>query len=254
MNYHAMRIKHFNQCQLMGIGDIHWGEKNCDINLVRRTIDYCLKNRVYVLGMGDLLNVGTKQSIGKGPYDQYCDTTEQFKQIRRLLLPLAKENLLIGLLEGNHESRSSNEGMDIMSLLSESLEVPYFGYSVVLKIIVGKNAYIGYATHGKGGSTALSSVINQVKKLSNIVDADFYMRGHSHKLFAFSTPIRRVDVRNNKLIETERYFIDTGSFLKYDNAYPDQANLEPVMTGTALITLSGVRRAKGMTVQTGKFI
>lgn len=235
-------------CRIMPLGDLHIGERNWNEKLLKKYLSYALENHIYLLGMGDFMNTATKTSVGKGPYDEEMTPTEQYKKAIALFRPLAEEGLLLGLLTGNHEERASKEGLDICEMLSDALAVPYFGYSVIVKFVVGRNAYVCFATHGHTGSQSVGGVANRLKKLNEVAVADLYLMGHTHQLLDFSDLIRTVDVRNNKVIECERVYVNTGSFLGYDGGYGDMKNFPLVKQGAPLITLSGLRSGKSIMV------
>ena len=83
------------------IGDVHFGSPQCDVKRFLAMLAYCLKNRIYVMLMGDRLEVGTKASVGAGVYEQECNTDSQFEQMATWLKPLAEAKLIIGTLQGN---------------------------------------------------------------------------------------------------------------------------------------------------------
>lgn len=39
--------------EVVFFGDTHFGAKCCEVEKAQAMLDYCLKNKVYVLGMGD---------------------------------------------------------------------------------------------------------------------------------------------------------------------------------------------------------
>jgi hypothetical protein len=86
---------------LLFFGDLHYGAPNCDIDRAKDMLGWALKNRVYVLLMGDLLEAGTKTSVGTGVYDQIMNPQRQMEEVVTLLTPLAKAGLIIGLHSGN---------------------------------------------------------------------------------------------------------------------------------------------------------
>lgn len=222
---------------LYAIGDLHIGDRNCDYKSANAMIDKAAKDPyAVVLGMGDWLNVATKQSVGKAVFDQNMDTTEQMKLAKKMFAPV--KDKLIGLLEGNHEFRLSKEGICVTDILADNLETEYLGYSVVINISVAGKSYSVYATHGHGGGGTKGGVINKLSKLSNIVIADVYLRGHSHQLLEFKEPIRLADPSTNRVVEKIRRYVDTGSYLTYDDSYAEQANYTPSIIGSPIITFS----------------
>jgi predicted phosphodiesterase len=221
---------------LYAVGDLHIGDLNCEYTMIQDTIDR-IKADPYalVIGMGDWLNVATKHSVGKAVFDQEYDTTQQLKIARRMFLPI--KDKLVGLLEGNHEYRLSKEGFNITDVMAETLDTEFLGYSTLLSINIQGTRYVVYATHGHGGGSTKGGVVNKLKKLDNVVNADIYLRGHSHQLLHFKQPIRSVSPVDNSIIETERWYVDTGSFLSYDDSYAEKANFTPANLGSPIITL-----------------
>lgn len=220
---------------LYAVGDLHIGDLNCDYDRIKETIEEIAEDpNALVIGMGDWLNVATKHSVGKAVFDQEYDTTEQMKIARRLFTPI--KDKLIGILEGNHEFRLSKEGINITDLLADNLDTRFLGYSTALNIKVQDANYIVYATHGHGGGATKGGVVNKLNKLSNVVVADVYLRGHSHQLLHFKEPIRLISPETNAIIQKERWYVDTGSFLSYDGSYAEKANYTPANLGCPIVT------------------
>lgn len=216
---------------LYGFGDLHLGDRNCDMDGVYRTIEK-IKNDPYakVVMMGDLLNCATKASVGKSVYDELMSTEDQWALALKILTPI--KDKIIGMLIGNHEFRLEKEGFNPIKTLCIALGVPYLGYSAVLDVHVGNSTYTVYATHGHGGG-ARGSIVGKLNKLAEVAIADIYMRGHSHQLIYHKTIIRMVE--NGRLIDKERAVVDTGAFLRYDEGYAEMSSLPMVRTGCAII-------------------
>jgi hypothetical protein len=139
--------------EILFIGDIHLGHPNCEINRVKEMLNYAVKSHTYVLLMGDLLEASTRDSIGDGVYHQLINPQQQMEEMTEILRPLADEDLIIGLLQGNHENRISKlTSIDVSKVMADNLRVPYLGYACWNEIIVGKQKYSIYSSHGHGGA------------------------------------------------------------------------------------------------------
>ena len=87
--------------EILFIGDIHLGHPNCEIERAKAMLNFALKNHVYVMLMGDLLEASTRDSVGDGVYHQHINPQEQMDEMIEILRPLAEAELVIGLLQGN---------------------------------------------------------------------------------------------------------------------------------------------------------
>jgi len=218
--------------ELYGLGDIHLGDINCELDKVKDIINQIKDNpSAKVIIMGDLLNCATKSSVGKAVYDEYMKSDDQWALALELLKPI--KDKIVGMLIGNHEFRLEKEGFNPIKTLCIALDVPYLGYSTMLNVKVAGKETTVYATHGHGGGSK-GSIIGKINKLADVAIADIYMRGHSHQLVYHRTMIRMVE--NGRLVDKERLVVDTGSFLKYDEGYAEMSNLPMVRSGCAKIT------------------
>ncbi len=87
--------------EVIFIGDSHLGSPQFDEPRFLAMLDYCLKNKIYVLLMGDLVETATRYSVGAGVYEQTSITQTQYEKMVEWLTPLAKKKLILGLLRGN---------------------------------------------------------------------------------------------------------------------------------------------------------
>lgn len=87
--------------ELVFIGDVHYGSPQFDEKRFLAMLDFCCRNNLYVLLMGDLLESATKLSVGAGVYEQDKNPTDQHEQMCEWLKPLAKKGLIIGAHTGN---------------------------------------------------------------------------------------------------------------------------------------------------------
>ena len=244
MKYIETKIKS-DVAYVLPIGDIHIGDKNVDYKLLQDTIEWVNANKnVYVIGMGDILNVATRGSKSS-PFQQDMDLNEQVDFAIKLFKPI--KSRIIGLLQGNHEKRIEEFcGYDPLIAICHALDTKYLKYSSVLSFVVDKGngiAYTMYAHHTTGGGQTPGSKINRVNKLRNLVcNCDAYLGGHNHSLGVMSVMAGVVDTIHKSVNRKRQLLIDCGSYLSWDDAYAEQMMLEPVKLGSPRIRLDGKRR------------
>jgi len=117
-----------NFAPVVFLGDAHLGSPQFDQSRFLKMIDFCLKNKFYVFLMGDMVEMATRHSVGAGVYEQTFPGQTQYETMVEWLKPLAQQKLIIGLLNGNHESRAYKEsGVNISKAMAREMEVPYLG-------------------------------------------------------------------------------------------------------------------------------
>lgn len=219
--------------ELIFFGDLHYGHPKCDIDRAKDMLEWALDNRVYVLCIGDLLESATRDSIGTGVYDQVVNPQRQMEYIVKLLMPLAKEGLIIGLHNGNHCERiRKTTSIDVAMLMANLLSVPYLGYAGWTMLKVGKQKYSIYSTHGVGGSKFKHTKLKKVADMTEYITADIIAYGHVHSLAAEPIIKQMVDKAHNRVIETKGYIVLTGSYLEWSGSYAEMFNMPPGKLGS----------------------
>lgn len=134
------------------------------------------------------------------------------------------KHLCLGIGTGNHE-RSVAKYNDYNAIvgLCERLDVPYLGYSALLRIKMGKeaarNTCLIYWHHGVGAARTKSSKARAMESFRDVVtNADVYFSGHTHEWMNFPS-IRMEGTRKGtlRLVQREVMFVNSGTYLK---AYP----------------------------------
>jgi len=219
-------------------GDCHYGHPQCDEEKAKAMLDYCLEKHIYIMGMGDLIECGLKDSIGDSVYKQKLDPQEQMEYMIELLTPLAKAGLILGLHEGNHENRISiRTGLNPMKIICQQLGVSYLGYAVWNLLRVGDQAYTLYSYHGKSGSRFKHTKIKAVTDIAHYFEADIVAMGHVHDLAVEVIRRQRVNRRNKTVEERKVHVILTGAYLKYDKSYAQMGGYPPAGIGSPKIQL-----------------
>lgn len=209
---------------LLFFGDVHWGHKSCNEKAVYAMLDWVLENNVYLIFMGDALEMGTRDSYGL--WEQKLNPDEQVNGIIELMQPIADKGLIIGWHRGNHCERvSKSTGVDITRIICNSLNVKYFGYShwTSLKVTDGKQHqnYSLYSTHGRGGSRFKHTQLKSVVDKMGWTRADIIAMGHLHGLSAEPVPYEYIDWKDKQVKAGKCYCTLTGSYLNWAGSYAE---------------------------------
>lgn len=219
--------------QLVPLGDIHLGTKNCAEDLLQETIDYIKKTRnCYTVLMGDLIdaiNISDKRFDGAladwVEADSLTDLVKcQADKIIEYLKPIRYK--IIGSLEGNHENTIRKRYLfSVADYIATALGVPNLTYCCMIRWhLKRKTAHpktackdiVIYANHGCGGGHYIGSKVNKLIRSIIGFDADIYLMGHVHDKLVHEIPRLQLHGRddNLRLYDNKRYVVLTGTFLR----------------------------------------
>lgn len=238
LNRQRLKFNGKGYAELLFFGDLHYGHPNANIEKARRVLDYCLKNNIYVIGMGDYMEAGLKTSIGDSIYHQKLNPHEQYDIVEELFRPLAEAKLLIGLHLGNHESRIIKDtSVNLVKIICKTLDVPYLGAACWSLLYVGNQSYTLYSLHGKTGSKFIYTKLKAVVDISHNFLADIMAMGHVHDVNDAATYVQEIDKTRKTVIERKKYHILTGHYLGYDDSYAQDAGLSIGKQGSPKVKL-----------------
>lgn len=210
--------------EVVFLGDCHFGSPQFDRPRFMAMLDYCLKNKIYVFLMGDLIEMATRDSVGAGVYEQEYIGQSQYEQMIDFLQPLADKKLILGTLNGNHEERAyKSTGVNIGKMFARELKVPYLGDACWNRFKVGKQIYSIYSLHGRTGSRFDGTALLALERISTSFFCDLVVMGHAHKLITSSVIIQKLD--HGLVKEHKKTLLITGSYLKYDGGYAQTVGL-----------------------------
>lgn len=228
--------------------DWHIGDPLCDMQLIKNRIEYINSSgNDFVVLNGDLCDAAIHTSIGDSYAAKYTPD-EQIDLLSNLLEPI-KDKILC-MTSGNHENRIYKAtGIDISKQIARNLDIAdlYNKESVLLFTRFGINRakgmnrymnYSGFMRHGSGGGGTAGSKANQLKKMSSVIDADFYVHAHTHQAITFSDLYYRASKHNWGFSEVERVYVNSASTLKY-GGYGEDKGFSPCSTKNPVIHLSG---------------
>jgi len=244
-----------NYAYLVPLSDMHVGDKNFDEKKLQGYIDWVKKEpnaRVWL--NGDIINLATRTSASS-PFDQTMDTKDQVDYTVKLFKPI--KDKILGAISGNHEQRMEDHaGYNPLIPLCAALDIEWCNYSAVLdiKLLNGKNKnkhsqkgdsvnYTFYCHHTTGGGGTVGSKMNRVAKLKEIVgNMDCYIGSHNHQLGVMPIEARIYNERKGVIDAKRQLLVDTGSFLKWDEAYSERMQLQPVKLGAVRIRMDGTKK------------
>lgn len=213
-----------NYAEVVFIGDVHFGSPQFDKPRFLAMLDYCLKHKLYVFLMGDLIELSTRESVGAGVYEQEFKGQSQYEQMIEWLSPLAKAKLILGLLNGNHEERAYKmAGIDVAKMMARELNVKYLGNACWNTFKVGKQRYSIYSLHGRTGSRFDGTALLALERISTSFFCDLIVMGHAHKMISSTVIMQKVI--GNQVVEHKKTLLITGSYLKYDGGYAQTVGL-----------------------------
>lgn len=238
--------------------DLHLGDKQCDISLIRDRIQkirdtpnaYCILN-------GDLCNNATVSSVSD-TYAEKITPMEQIKQAVDLLSPIRGK--ILSVQSGNHENRTyKQDGIDLSEIIARELGVDdkYSQGGSLLFVRIGEQengkkesngsgkvrqiCYTIYVVHGSGGGRKEGSKAVRLADMASIVDADCYIHGHTHLPMIMKQAFFRTDIQNNAVHQVTKLFVNTAATLNY-GGYSEIFEYKPSSKDTPVIHLDGTRK------------
>ena len=236
-----------NNVQIVPLADLHIGDSQSDMKLIKRTIDniLALPDTYCILG-GDLMDSAIASSIGD-TYAAALQPKEQLEKCVELFGPLAEAGKILGVLPGNHENRIYKAtGIDMTLLFCNQLGLTdlYSDTTALYFLKVGRQrrnrpfVYTRYYTHGSGGGRKAGGKINRLMDYANIVDADVYVCCHTHMPAVAKMSYFRPVPTNCTVAQVEKTFVNTASSLVY-GGYGDKQGYAPAANAYPVIELHG---------------
>jgi len=219
--------------EIVAMADLHVGSTECDMKLIKKTIKLIQKRKAFCILLGDLADVGLRESPGASVYENNMNPKEQLETLIELFRPIRKN--ILGSIVGNHSWRIEKAtGLCFMKIFCDSLQIPYGRFQMMNMINVGKQKYSIFSIHGSSNAMTTEGRINAFKKQLDTIESDIYTFGHTHdkalKIFS-----KRIIVEN-KVIEKKQYMVLCGNFLNY-GGYSEMKGLPVMQKGAPLIKL-----------------
>lgn len=208
------------QVPFVAFGDMHYGSRTFDRAALNKVLAWIKKNNAYWLGMGDYIELATKQSPGSGVFEQAVDADQQLEDVVEMLKPYAETCL--GLIRGNHEHRLARfTGLDPVTIMAREMGVPALGWEGFGGIVrEGACAYTFYACHSYTGNKTAGLALNWTEReVMKWIDADILFRAHSHDLGFDPKCCICVNPHRRAVTAQPRALVMTGHFMGRAESY-----------------------------------
>ena len=239
------------------ISDVHLGSPEC---MEQEFIQFVSKvkeaENVYLILGGDLIENGTRSSVGSSVFRQKMSPSEQKREMANILEPI--RDRLLCVLPGNHERRSGRDSDDdpcydiAVKLDCEHL---YRENIAFIKIRLGKEdyktcqisgplrpTYVLTVVHGSGGGMLTGGAVNRAERFGYVIDgADALILGHTHRPYITQPGKIYIDRQNNKVSIKPFKVISATSWLEY-GGYAAQKMLTPTTHCLNKLILKGDKK------------
>ena len=230
--------KDCEKIKIFPIGDIHLGAPAVDMKTLRQDIEWIKQSdNVYVILMGDLIEMAHRNSVGSGVYEQKLNPDNQVKAIISLLSPIAHKILFS--VGSNHENRVMKMiGIDIARMIADKLQTPYFKAQCFADILWKGQRWTIHAQHGSSGSQTKGGRLNSASRPIAFTNfTNFYIHAHLHdKLDNEVVRIVR-DPVNMRLVEMKQYVVITSSYMRYFGTYAEEMGYALPSKGRTVLLL-----------------
>jgi hypothetical protein len=254
---HRINCKYGQEVKILPIFDIHWGNKGCDKDALRKDLSTVDKN-TYIIGGGDWLDsiiVADRKRYRKSTDDSDPDSDDiidqQAEQVYDLVAPYKSQ--IIGLGTGNHEDNIVQRcnTNPIKNILCKRLNVPFLSYSSLIRLRLSNNksctrTVIIRQHHGwGGGSRTMGADLTKYSRDVGFWDADIFLYGHVHKKQNDRVP--RLGLAGLQLISRPKVMVLCGTYLKTfllgeNPTYSEKEGYPPTEIGASLITIKPVNK------------
>lgn len=217
--------------------DVHYGHYSHRKEKFLSYVEWIRSNdNVYTILGGDLIENAVDDGRGM-TYDQAVPPMQQVNDIAELLAPIAHKILVA--IPGNHEERTYKKtGIDVMKMLADKLDIPYFSGPVFLTVLANTYKWNFYIHHGRGNAQTKGGQINMANKPKVFVtNVQFLVSGHVHNLFVEPETYITDDPINHRLIEVTQWTVGCPSFLAFWDTYAYRAEYRPPAKGGVSMVL-----------------
>lgn len=247
-----------NQIQIVVLGDLHVGDKLCDIDLIKETIEY-IRTRKYCYAIlnGDLMNNALKTSKSDS-YVESMTMADQQEMLIDLLLPI-KDKILV-MTTGNHEYRTNLlAGINPLKPVAIALGIKdkLVDSSYILDLSFGTVKgdrpikYTVFGIHGGDGTgKRIGITANALQDMANVVcNADLYIHSHTHNQISYSDAVYVFNKPKHRIEEHQRTYYNANAFLKY-GGYAEQKGYRLTDRSPSVIVINGFRKKDDVKVVT----
>ena len=283
-NLHTLELSK-EETRLAILSDLHWDNPKCDRDMLKRHLDYCLKESIPVMIVGDLFCLMQGKGDRRGNKSDILPEHNNAKYLDSIIetavewfSPYASILTVIGY--GNHETAIIKHQetdllqrfVDLMNYKNKSnIFTGGYGGWMVIKKEVKSNTSITKTLkyfHGSGGGGIVTKgAINLTRALETYENMDVFVMGHIHENSSRNDVRDAVQYnpgkRSYELIQKEIHLAITGT---YKEEYVDGfggwhvergAPIKPlggrILTLTGNITYKGGSESYNLLIDSHKF-
>lgn len=229
-------IKSNQTVSILPLSDLHVGSKQFNGEFFDEWCEMAKRTkhkRIYCLG--DFIEFASKR-VGDSAFNQCMSPNEQMDYVVEKLKPFKDD--IIYFTDGNHCQRASKEfSLDVAKLMADRLEVEY-SHGFIDQFKVNGRIFTVNGSHGNTTSARRDLSVGALIRATKDIEADFYMRGHNHRLLYFYDFVNTADGLKKK------HYCYTGSCLNYSGSYAEKAGLNPLPAGYMVVNINKNHRVK----------
>ena len=270
-NLHRLELDR-NETRLAILSDLHWDNPKCDRDMLKRHLDYCLKENIPVMIVGDLFCLMQGKGDRRGNKSDIRPEHNNAKYLDSIVETAVEwfspyASILTVLGYGNHETAIIKyqetdllqRFVDLMNYKNKSniFTGGYGGWMVIKKEIKTNTSItktLKYFHGSGGGGIVTKGAINLTRALETYENMDVFVMGHIHENSSRNDVRDAVQYNTGKrtyeLIQKEIHLAITGT---YKEEYVDGfggwhvergAPIKPL--GGRILTLNGSISYKGV--------
>jgi len=205
--------------KIVGLGDLHFGHRNCDKRMIQNVIDYIKDNDCYWIGGGDYGDaiIPLDRRFDFRSLDEDFKTPQlQYNHVEKLFEPIADKCL--GLLDGNHDIIHWKRHVhNYVEELATRLDVHYLTISSYLRFhfVEADVDFDVYAHHGWTGARTKGGKIARIYDLEKIFPfADLYLMFHIHDIGIADKKAKLFVDEDMEIRDKISWFVFGGGFLR----------------------------------------
>lgn len=240
--------------KIIPFSDIHIGAAGVNKVYFKNTIEWIRKTpNTYAIGLGDYcdcIDMKDKRFDIKAVDKSFIKDLDNIAYAEvdwmvKALKPI--QNKILCLIPGNHEDKlRTRYSVDVMRTLHDELEVPVGDYMTYFRLKFNKKQFHTspvnfFLQHGFFAGRKVGGKANQIIDLAGNYEADVYLLGHSHDLFAVTVDKLCLPSSGMTPIKRKKVFINTGTFMettsKGGTSYSEQKAYPVAKIGTARLDI-----------------
>lgn len=132
---------------------------------------------------------------------------------------------------GNCQRATKEFQLDVAKIMADRLGVKY-AHGFIDTFKVNGREFVVNGSHGNTTSGRRDLSIGAITRGTKDIEADFYLRGHNHRLLYY------YDFVNTNEGLKRKHYCYTGSFLNYSGSYAEKAGLNPLPAGYLIININ----------------